>query len=192
MVNIKRILDIVFSLLAIIVLSPLLLIIGLLVLISGGRPIIYKQIRIGKNGKPFTLYKFRTMYNDADERKAELLDRNEVSFPYFKISNDPRITPIGRFLRKFSLDELPQLFNILKGEMSFVGVRPVLAEEAPFLDQNRFRLIPGLTGPAQLHRHKKLSLQEITALENDYIDNYNLLTDIKIFFKTFKIFYKGQ
>lgn len=189
----KRVFDVIFSFTAIIILSPLLLLISLLVLITSGRPIFYLQNRVGKDRKQFRLIKFRSMVKNADELKVKMFAQNEATFPYFKIKNDSRITPIGKFLRKTSLDELPQLFNVLKGDMSIVGVRPVLPEEAVHLEDFRFTAEAGITGATQLYRDKKLSLKGISQIEKEYIHRkHKFWGDILIIFKTFRVVFKGE
>ena len=189
----KNFFDKAFALTAIILLSPLFLIVSCLILVTSSRPIFYIQDRVGKNKKIFRLIKFRTMVKNADELKASLSKQNEAVFPFFKIKNDSRITPIGKFLRKTSLDELPQLFNVLRGDMSIVGPRPVLPEEALFLEDYRFDVRPGITGPTQIYRDKKLSLDKRNQLELYYIQRkHKLLTDLRIILKTLCVVFKGE
>ncbi len=174
----KRVLDIITSLSAIIVLFPVFIAVALIVLISDGRPAIYKQKRVGKNAKLFTIYKFRTMKNGT--RLAATNDLTE--------SGDSMIS-CGTLLRKTSLDELPQLFNILKGDMSFVGPRPLIPEEEEIhlLRQKNdiYSVRPGLTGYAQVNGRDKCSIEEKVRLDREYIEKKSLAFDIKIFFKTF-------
>ena len=189
----KRIIDVLLSLAAIIVLLPLFIIISCAVLISSGWPIFYIHNRVGKDRRQFRLIKFRTMVNNADALKPTLATQNEATFPFFKIKNDVRITKIGRILRKTSLDELPQLFNILIGDMSIVGPRPVLIDESAFLNNSRFTVRPGLTGPTQIYRDKKLSLDEMNKLEMDYVQSkHKLIVDLCIICKTLRVVFKGQ
>lgn len=185
----KRCFDILFSLLGLILLSPILLIISLIIVIdSPGAAPIYIQNRVGKNGKVFRFYKFRTMVPNADQLLASLMDRNEMQGPVFKIRNDPRITRIGRFIRRTSIDELPQLINILRGEMSFVGPRPPIDREVEkYNDYQRQRLsiTPGLTCYWQVQpRRNSLSFDEWVELDLKYIKERNLWTDLVILFKT--------
>lgn len=188
----KRFCDIVLSLLALIVLSPLFVFIGIAIFIDSGAPIFYTQTRVGKGRKTFRLIKFRTMVKNADKIKAELYAQNEAAFPYFKIKNDSRITRVGKFLRKTSLDELPQLINIIKGEMSIVGCRPVFPEEAVHLKDIRFTVNAGLTGATQIHRNENLPLDEIERLEAEYVNHPNKFwADLCIILKTFKVVFKG-
>ena len=183
----KRVADIVVSALALIVLSPLMLALAILVRLTSPGPILYRQTRCGLNGRRFTLYKFRSMVANADELRAELDGLNEVEGPAFKMKNDPRCTPLGRWLRKFSLDELPQLWNVLIGEMSFVGPRPPLPQEveryAPW-QRRRLRMRPGLTCLWTLEGRNRLSFDRLVQFDLAYIDNWSLWLDLKIFLKT--------
>ena len=183
----KRAVDLIVSALALILLSPLLLIIAILVRLTSPGPILYRQIRCGLNGRRFALYKFRSMVANADELRAELDSLNELEGPAFKMKNDPRCTPLGRWLRKFSLDELPQLWNVLIGEMSFVGPRPPLPQEvemyAPW-QRRRLRMRPGLTCLWTLEGRNRLSFDRLVQFDLAYIDNWSLWLDLKIFLKT--------
>jgi len=183
----KRVADLVVSALALIVLSPLMLALAILVRLTSPGPILYRQTRCGLNGRRFTLYKFRSMVANADELRAELDGLNEVEGPAFKMKNDPRCTPLGRWLRKFSLDELPQLWNVLIGEMSFVGPRPPLPQEveryAPW-QRRRLRMRPGLTCLWTLEGRSRLSFDRLVQFDLAYIDNWSLWLDLKIFLKT--------
>ncbi len=159
--------------------------------------IIFAQDRIGENGKPFRIYKLRTMVSDAQEKLAEVLQQNNVQFdqPVFKIHNDPRVTRVGRFLRRWSLDEIPQFWNILRGEMSLVGPRP---EEswvvAMYNDHQRQRLVvkPGLTGPMQVSGRGDLDFENRLAIELDYIQHYTFWLDLKIIFQTLQTVISGK
>jgi exopolysaccharide biosynthesis polyprenyl glycosylphosphotransferase len=183
----KRAVDLIVSALALILLSPLLLIIAILVRLTSPGPILYRQTRCGLNGRRFTLYKFRSMVANADELRANLDSLNELEGPAFKMKNDPRCTPLGRWLRKFSLDELPQLWNVLIGEMSFVGPRPPLPQEvemyAPW-QRRRLRMRPGLTCLWTLEGRNRLSFDRLVQFDLAYIDNWSLWLDLKIFLKT--------
>jgi exopolysaccharide biosynthesis polyprenyl glycosylphosphotransferase len=183
----KRAVDLIISALALILLLPLLLIIAILVRLTSPGPILYRQIRCGLNGRRFALYKFRSMVANADELRADLDRLNEVEGPAFKMKNDPRCTPVGRWLRKFSLDELPQLWNVLIGEMSFVGPRPPLPQEvemyAPW-QRRRLRMRPGLTCLWTLEGRNRLSFDRLVQFDLAYIDNWSLWLDLKIFLKT--------
>ena len=157
----KRVLDFVLALTLLVLLSPLMALVALFIRLTSGSPVLFRQTRCGLSGRKFTLYKFRSMRPDADLRREELEALNEVDGPVFKISHDPRCTPIGRFMRKFSLDELPQLLNILKGDMSFVGPRPPLPEEVVKYEswqRRRLRMLPGSDLPVGARRAQSLEL----------------------------------
>ncbi len=164
--------------------------------LSSKGPVLFSQIRIGKNGRRFTIYKFRSMYLDAEERKKELADQNEISGLMFKIKNDPRITPVGRFLRKTSLDELPQFYNVLRGDMSLVGTRPPTEDEfekySPYY-RRRLCMTPGLTGLWQVSGRSDITdFDEVVKLDLEYIDNWSLTLDIKILIKTLWVVFAGK
>ena len=185
----RRAQDIVFSLLALILLAPLALLISLaIVLDSPGDGVIFRQRRVGRDGKLFWLYKFRTMCPDAEKRLNELLKLNQMDGPVFKIKGDPRITRVGRFLRKTSLDELPQLLNVLRGDMSIVGPRPALPREVElYSDYQRQRLYvtPGLSCYWQITPHRnEMSFDEWVALDLKYIQERSFWVDWKIIFLT--------
>ena len=185
----RRTQDIVFSLLALILLAPLALLISLaIVLDSPGDGAIFRQRRVGRDGKLFWLYKFRTMCPDAEEQLNELLSQNQMDGPVFKIKGDPRITRVGRFLRKTSLDELPQLLNVLQGDMSIVGPRPALPREVElYSDYQRQRLYvtPGLSCYWQIAPHRnEMSFDEWVALDLKYIQERSFWVDWKIIFLT--------
>ena len=185
----RRAQDIVFSLLALILLAPMALLISLaIVLDSPGDGAIFRQRRVGRDGKLFWLYKFRTMCPDAEEQLNELLSQNQMDGPVFKIKGDPRITRVGRFLRKTSLDELPQLLNVLQGDMSIVGPRPALPREVElYSDYQRQRLYvtPGLSCYWQIAPHRnEMSFDEWVALDLKYIQERNFWVDWKIIFLT--------
>jgi lipopolysaccharide/colanic/teichoic acid biosynthesis glycosyltransferase len=185
--GLKRTFDILSSLLLLILLSPLFLVVVIISAIRQGRPVWYSQVRIGRHGKPFQMHKFRTMSVDADERKAALADGNERDGPLFKIAEDPRVTPFGRFLRRTSLDELPQLFNVLDGTMTLVGPRPALPEEvekfSPAL-RRREHLRQGITGSWQVEARSSADFSMYSALDLDYIDNWSLHKDLWILLRT--------
>ena len=185
----RRAQDIVFSLLALILLAPLALLISLaIVLDSPGDGAIFRQRRVGRDGKLFWLYKFRTMCPDAEKQLNELLSQNQMDGPVFKIKGDPRITRVGRFLRKTSLDELPQLLNVLQGDMSIVGPRPALPREVElYSDYQRQRLYvtPGLSCYWQIAPHRnEMSFDEWVALDMKYIQERSFWVDWKIIFLT--------
>nr|WP_089010206.1 sugar transferase [Micromonospora viridifaciens] len=186
---VKAVFDRVSALVLLIFAVPLLLAITLLVRLApgAGGPAVFRQVRVGKNGRPFTIYKFRTMYVDAEERLAELLDRNETDGELFKMRRDPRVTPVGRWLRRLSLDEIPQLVNVLKGDMSLVGPRPPLPREvANYPSDMRRRLVvkPGLTGLWQVSGRSDLSWEESIRLDLSYVENWSLTMDLAILART--------
>lgn len=193
----KRLFDVVCSFLGIILLFIPIIIISIIIVIdSPGAFPIYRQKRVGKNGKEFDFYKLRSMIPDADKQLSSLLDKNEMDGPVFKIKEDPRITRIGRFIRKTSIDELPQLFNVLKGDMSMVGPRPpLLREVSQYTDVQKQRLavIPGLTCYWQVQpRRNDLSFDEWLRLDLKYIQERSFKTDISILFKTVRAVLNGE
>ncbi len=191
----KRFVDIVGAFCGIILLSPIMLCAAIAVRRSSQGPIIFKQKRVGLRGREFYMYKFRSMYQDAEERLAELQKFNEADGPAFKMAHDPRITPAGRFLRKTSIDELPQLFNILKGDMSIVGPRPPLPREvAQYNDWEWGRLAvrPGLTCYWQISGRSNVSFEEWMRLDLKYIEEQGPLTDLRIIFKTVGVVLRGD
>lgn len=159
-------------------------------------PVFFAQKRVGRNGRIFTIYKFRSMYEDAEQRKAELMAKNEMDGLMFKMENDPRITKVGRFIRKTSLDEFPQFFNVLSGEMSLVGTRPPTVDEFEQYDLNqkgRLSFRPGITGLWQVSgRSEVKSFDDIVALDKEYIRNWSPLLDIKIILKTIPVMFSGR
>ncbi len=191
----KRILDLVVSALLLALLSPLLLVLSLLILVESGRPVFFRQNRVGKDGKLFTMVKYRTMVTDAEERLSELVDLEKLDEPAFKIPGDPRVTRAGRLLRRYSLDELPQFFNVLKGDMSLVGPRP--EEEAVvalYDERQRVRLAvkPGITGPMQVYGRGDLTFEERLAMERDYLDNISVAGDLSILLRTPTAIFRGD
>ena len=191
----KRIFDMVLSGVSLVVLSPLLASIAAMIRITSPGPVLFEQTRCGLGGRRFTLYKFRSMINNAEQLRAELHQLNELDGPVFKISDDPRITPVGRWLRRFSLDELPQLWNILRGEMSFVGPRPAVPEEVEqYQDwqRRRLRMRPGLTCTWVLEGRNHLDFNRWMQLDLTYIDNWSLWLDVKIFLRTIPIVLSGR
>lgn len=184
---IKRGLDVVLTALAILAFSPLLLLIVLAVKLTSPGPILHRQIRIGQDGTPFTFLKFRSMYIDAEARKAELGDDNEALGPIFKIKDDPRITPIGQVIRKCSIDELPQLFHVLSGRMSLVGPRPHLPEEVAAytgLAIRRLSVKPGITGIWQVSGRSDLDFDTWIELDLKYLDTWSFALDLSILART--------
>lgn len=185
--KIKDLFDFVFSLSAIIFLAPVFLIISILIKTSSKGAVFFKQKRVGKRGRIFTLYKFRTMVENAEELKAKLQEQNEVDGPVFKIKDDPRITKIGKFLRKTSLDELPQFINVLKGDMSIVGARPPVPEEVEEYERwqlRRLSMKPGITCIWQVSGRNNISFEEWMKLDLEYIDNWSLKLDMILILKT--------
>jgi len=191
----KRVFDIALSALSLAVLSPLLACIAAMIRTTSPGPVFFQQTRCGLGGRRFTLYKFRSMINNAEQMRAELHQLNELDGPVFKVSDDPRITPVGRWLRRFSLDELPQLWNILRGEMSFVGPRPAVPEEVEqYQDwqRRRLRMRPGLTCTWVLEGRNHLDFNRWMQLDLTYIDNWSLWLDVKIFLRTIPIVLSGR
>jgi exopolysaccharide biosynthesis polyprenyl glycosylphosphotransferase len=183
----KRLLDGAASFLIIVVLSPLLLAVALAITLTSRGPVFFVQKRVGMNKRTFDLYKFRSMYVDAEQRRQELAHLNEMDGPVFKIKNDPRVTTVGRFIRKTSIDELPQLINVLRGHMSLVGPRPPLAEEVDryeWLYRRRLSIKPGITCLWQISGRNHISFKQWMELDQEYIDNWSLWLDIKILAKT--------
>lgn len=185
----KRVFDIVFSIIAIILTSPIMLITAIAIKIDSPGPAIFKQVRVGMNGRHFKIWKFRSMRINADEMKKELLEQNEVKDGMmFKMKDDPRITRVGKIIRKLSIDELPQFFNVLSGSMSFVGTRPPTLDEVEKYQTDQWRRIsikPGITGMWQVSGRSNIKdFDEVVRLDVEYIDNWNLWLDIKLLFKT--------
>lgn len=193
----KQLIDRLGALVALIALSPFLLLFALIVKLSSPGPIFFRQHRSGLNGRPFTLYKFRTMVTNAEQLKAELAAMNEMSGPVFKLTNDPRITPFGKFMRKFSIDEYPQFFNVLRGEMSLVGPRPLPVDEVKrFNDlahRRRLSVKPGLTCLWQISgRNNVKDFKDWVRLDLEYIDNWSLWLDLKILLRTVPVVLVGN
>ena len=181
---IKRCMDVVCSLIALILLSPLLLITAIAIFIDDPGPILFKQIRIGKDSKPFKIWKFRSMKTNAEELKADLMKQNEDKGANFKIEHDPRITRVGKFIRDTSIDELPQLINILKGDMAVIGPRPFIEEEQKNLPSDRLAVKPGLSCYWQIGGKNSLPLPEQIELDRKYIREQSVFVDVKIIMKT--------
>ncbi|USS91383.1 sugar transferase [Fructilactobacillus carniphilus] len=189
--SVKRIMDIFLSCLGLILISPLLLVICLFVKFDGSHgKIFYIQERVGKNGKHFKMFKFRSMIPNADQKLAELKAQNEVHGAMFKMKDDPRVTKIGKFIRKYSLDELPQLFNVISGSMSLVGPRPPIPSEVAEYtkyDMQRLLVVPGCTGLWQTTARNSADFGEMVNLDLEYIQKSSLLFDLKLMFDTVKI-----
>jgi len=187
----KRLFDIILSLISLLILFPLFVLIPLMIKIDSGGPVFFRQIRIGKKSKIFKIIKFRTMVKDAEKRKVNFEKRD----PILKEKNDPRITQFGKNLRKYSLDEIPQFLNVLKGEMSIVGPRPLTPEDAEHYNLKnikRFEIRPGITGLSQIKGRSDITLQDSSELDIHYIENHTFLMDIKILIKTIPVVLNGK
>lgn len=195
LLSVKRGIDVLLSVVGIILTGPILLLCALAIKFSSPGPVIFRQRRSGLNGREFHMFKFRTMEHGAEERQAELTAFNEVSGPVFKIANDPRVTPVGRFLRRWSLDELPQLFNVLRGEMSIVGPRPPLPAEVSRYDRwqrRRLSMRPGLTCLWQVKGRHRIGFDEWMKLDLYYIDHWSLKLDFLILCRTITTVLSGS
>jgi exopolysaccharide biosynthesis polyprenyl glycosylphosphotransferase len=182
----KRSLDVVVASTSLIVLSPFLLVVALAIRRSSPGPVLFRQTRIGRGGREFQMLKLRTMVRDADARKHELLERNEAS-PLFKIADDPRTTRVGRYLRRHSLDEVPQLLNVLRGDMSIVGPRPLIVDEDRLFSgwqRRRYHVAPGITGPWQILGSSRVPVEDMVTLDYLYCANWSLWLDVKIMVRT--------
>jgi exopolysaccharide biosynthesis polyprenyl glycosylphosphotransferase len=186
-VALKRAMDLIVAGTLLVLLFPVLLAIGLLILLDAGPPALFRQRRAGKDGEPFTVLKFRTMVKGADERLGDLVDLEKLDEPAFKIADDPRVTRSGRLLRRFSLDELPQLVNVVSGDMSLVGPRPEEEAVVALYDERqraRLAVRPGMTGPMQVYGRADLTFEERLAMERDYLDNLSVTGDLAILLRT--------
>lgn len=193
--KIKRFFDICLSTAALVVLSPLLLVIAILIYLEDKGPVIYSQTRIGKDGRAFKLYKFRSMCVDADEKLKDLQELNERDGPVFKIRDDPRVTKVGKFIRKTCIDELPQLVNIIKGDMSIVGPRPPLPNEVEQYNsyqKQRLLVVPGLTCYWQIQKGEETTFDEWVELDLKYIKERSILLDFRLILLTFKVILSGK
>jgi exopolysaccharide biosynthesis polyprenyl glycosylphosphotransferase len=192
----KRLVDVLGSVALLVVLSPLLVVIAICIRLDSAGPVIFEQTRIGLHKRRYTMYKFRSMVHDADARFAALTSMNEEDGPAFKIRDDPRVTRVGRVLRRLSLDELPQLFNVLKGEMSLVGPRPLFAWEFERIDEpwvrRRFSVQPGVTGLWQVSGRSDLPFSRRIELDLHYIDTWSLSGDLRILAKTVTVVASGR
>lgn len=191
----KRLIDVAGSALMLLLLSPLFIVVAIAIKISSPGPVIFRQKRIGLGGRAFTFYKFRSMRTDAEVSREKILHLNEQDGPIFKIRNDPRVTCVGRWLRRYSIDELPQLYNVLKGQMSFVGPRPPLPCEVEKYEDwqlRRLSVVPGITCLWQVSGRSKLSFEEWVALDLEYIDSRTLLLDFCILLKTIPAVLSGD
>ncbi|MDQ3936940.1 MAG: sugar transferase, partial [Actinomycetota bacterium] len=192
---IKRGMDVLGSAVALAVLSPLLAAIAVAVRLDSPGPALFRQRRAGRDGAEFEMLKFRTMTEDAPHRVGEFVPIAELTEPVFKLRSDPRVTRVGRLLRRASLDELPQLVNVLRGEMSLVGPRPEevwLVERYGEADRFRLEMRPGMTGPMQVHGRGELTFQERASVEREYVENYSLRKDVRILFQTFYAVVSGR
>lgn len=188
----KRAIDIIGSLVGLILASPILLVVGILIKLESKGPIVFSQTRVGLNGKEFKMYKLRSMVVNAEELKKKLEAQNEMSGPMFKIKDDPRITKIGKFIRKTSIDELAQLVNVLKGDMSLVGPRPSLPKEVAEFESwmlERLEVKPGLTCYWQVMGRNNIEFEEWMELDVKYVRERSFLLDIRLIFKTFFVLF---
>jgi lipopolysaccharide/colanic/teichoic acid biosynthesis glycosyltransferase len=192
---VKRMIDIVGASIGLILLAPVFLIIALAIKLTNGSPIIFSQERHGRNRRRFRMYKFRTMVNQAEQLQPLLERRNEAAGPIFKIRRDPRVTRLGAFLRRSSLDELPQLLNVLKGEMSLVGPRPLPVRDVSKFEEGwllrRFCVVQGLTGLWQVNARNTVNFEDWVKQDCEYIDNWSLRLDLRILLKTVPVVLKG-
>jgi len=192
----KRCIDIASSLMGLLILSLLFFVVALLIKLEDPKgKVFFKQLRVGKDGKEFYIYKFRSMASDAEDRLKELLALNEVSGAMFKMKEDPRVTKVGRFIRKTSIDELPQLLNVLKGEMSLVGPRPPLPREVAEYsnyDKQRLLVVPGCTGLWQVSGRSNVGFSEMVELDLQYIRVRSTIFDMKIIFKTVLVLFGSK
>lgn len=192
----KRFIDILGATVGLILLFPLFLIVAILIKLEDKNgPVIFKQIRVGKDGKEFYMYKFRSMVVNAEELKAKLMAQNEATGPVFKMKHDPRVTKVGKFIRKTSIDELPQLFNVLKGEMSLVGPRPPLPDEVTkytSYEMQRLSVTPGLTCYWQISGRSNIGFAEWVDLDIKYINERKLSLDLKLIFKTIFVLFGSK
>ncbi|MFC5469659.1 sugar transferase [Cohnella suwonensis] len=192
---IKRCMDIIISLLGIMILSPLWALVAVAIKLSSSGPVFYNQKRLGKNGVPFVIYKFRSMVTDADQKLEVLNDHNDMTGPAFKMKDDPRVTKVGAFIRKYSIDEFPQLLNVIKGEMSLIGPRPPLPDEVKQYSDHQWRRMdvrPGMTGLWQVSGRSDLTFDEWINLDIQYIERWSIALEFKILLKTIPVVVKGS
>lgn len=193
---VKRIIDIIIGSIGLIICLPIFIIIGIIIKLDSKGPVFFKHKRIGKHGNKLEIYKFRTMIDNAEEAMKYFTEEQKKEFKEnFKLENDPRVTRVGKILRKTSLDELPQIINILKGEMSIIGPRPIVETELEKYGKDKEKFLsvaPGLTGNWAANGRSDVSYEERIALELDYIENRSLMLDLKIFFKTIGSVLKGR
>ena len=192
---IKRILDIFLSVLALLLFSPLIIYVSASVLLKDGRPFVIKQKRVGLHGKKFNMYKFRTMKNDSHDLRTDLQGLNKKTGPLFKLDNDPRLLSGSQKLRKYSIDELPQLRNVIKGQMSLVGPRPLFEEDTILFNENymrRLNVLPGMTGLLQINDRNTDDFETWFRYDLEYIENWSLLLDLIIILKTIPSMFKRK
>lgn len=193
---VKRIIDIIGAIIGLVITAVVTIFLAPVLLIESPGPLFFKQKRVGRNGRYFYMYKFRSMYRDAEARKKELMDKNEMNGLMFKMTDDPRITKVGKFIRKTSIDELPQFFNVLKGDMSLVGTRPPTVDEFKQYEghhKRRLSMKPGITGLWQVSGRSDIEdFEEVVMLDLKYIDNWCVTEDIKILFRTIKVILFGK
>lgn len=194
---VKRLIDVVGGLAGLVLLAPVFVLVAIAIKLDSTGPVVFRQRRVGLNGREFDMYKFRSMYVDAEARKADLMAYNEIlDGPIFKMKNDPRVTRVGRYLRRMSLDEFPQLVNVLLGHMSLVGPRPPLPSEVLRYDRDTWRrlsVIPGATGLWQVSGRSDItSFNKMLALDVRYIDNWSLSLDLRILIKTVRVILKAE
>jgi lipopolysaccharide/colanic/teichoic acid biosynthesis glycosyltransferase len=191
----KRSFDVIVSSVILVLLSPFFLVTAIIIKLSSPGPIFFRQVRTGRDERPFSVLKFRTMYQDAEQRKSEIQHLNEMDGPLFKVSDDPRVTRPGRFLRRTSLDELPQLINVWKGDMSLVGPRPFVVSEAAEIEgwaRKRFEARPGMTGLWQVSGRNELSHLELCRLDYLYVASWSFWWDMQILWQTPATIFKGR
>jgi exopolysaccharide biosynthesis polyprenyl glycosylphosphotransferase len=191
----KTLIDIGVSALSLVLLSPLIAVVTLAIVLTDGRPVLFVQTRVGQGGRPFRMLKFRTMVQDAEEQLAKLVIFDSLEQPMFKLDHDPRVLPVGRLLRRTSLDELPQFVNVLKGDMSLVGPRPEQVELVErYTDEDRVRLAvrPGMTGPMQVYGRGRLAFEERLAVEREYVENISIGRDLRLLALTIAPLFSGR
>ena len=194
-IGLKRIADIGLSLAALVLLTPMMAFIAIIVRVTSNGSIFFAQERLGRGGKPFRMYKFRTMIPNAEVQKIQLLSRNEMSGPVFKMKEDPRVTSVGKILRKYSLDELPQFWNVLHGEMSLVGPRPALMQEVRQYRQWQLRRLstkPGITCIWQVSGRSRIGFEDWMRMDIRYIENWKIMLDAKLLAKTIRAVIKSD
>jgi lipopolysaccharide/colanic/teichoic acid biosynthesis glycosyltransferase len=188
--RLKRPLDIFVASTVLLLLSPLFLVVAVAIKLTSPGPVFYRQTRLGQDRRPFQLIKFRSMVDQADTMLPDVIHLNFASGPLFKVRNDPRLTPIGKILRRCFIDEFPQLINVLRGEMSLVGPRPCLAWEAPLLTETRFTVPQGITGGWQVSGQHQLDGEEADRTEQEYVDNWSMVRDVTILLKTATLMFR--